>query len=161
MRKFEKISFDEFCKDISNSKELYDEYNLPKRSTKYSAGYDFSLLEDLVLEPNQIKKIPTGIKASMNDDEVLFIIIRSSLGFKYNVRLTNQVGVIDKDYYNNDSNEGHIYVSICNEGKDTLTLKKGDRFAQGIFIKYLKVDDEEDITDIRTGGTGSTNKEEK
>lgn len=160
MRKFEKISFDEFCKDISMSEYLYDEYNLPKRSTKYSAGYDFSLLEDLVLEPNQIKKIPTGIKASMESDEVLFIIIRSSLGFKYNIRLTNQVGVIDKDYYNNDSNEGHIYISICNEGDKTLNLKKGDRFAQGIFIKYLKVDDEEDINEVRTGGTGSTNKEE-
>lgn len=160
MRKFEKISFDEFCKDISMSEYLYNEYNLPKRSTKYSAGYDFSLLEDLVLEPNQIKKIPTGIKASMESDEVLFIIIRSSLGFKYNIRLTNQVGVIDKDYYNNDSNEGHIYISICNEGDKTLNLKKGDRFAQGIFIKYLKVDDEEDINEVRTGGTGSTNKEE-
>lgn len=160
MRKFEKISFDEFCKDISMSEYLYDEYNLPKRSTKYSAGYDFSLLEDLVLEPNQIKKIPTGIKASMESDEVLFIIIRSSLGFKYNIRLTNQVGVIDKDYYNNDSNEGHIYISICNEGDKTLNLRKGDRFAQGIFIKYLKVDDEEDINEVRTGGTGSTNKEE-
>ena len=48
-RKFEKISFEQFCKDINNDKNLYEEYNLPKRHTKYSAGYDFMLFKILYL----------------------------------------------------------------------------------------------------------------
>ena len=41
--------------------------------------------------------------------EFLGIYIRSSLGFKYNIRMCNQVGIIDADYYNNKDNEGHIF----------------------------------------------------
>ena len=156
MRKFEKISLKEFIKDTGLTEKEYNEITLPQRATKNSAGYDFHLLEDLTLKPNEIKKIPTGIKAKMNNDEVLMIYIRSSLGFKYNLRLCNQVGIIDSDYYNNIDNEGHIFIAIQNEGKETITLKTNDRFAQGLFIKYLTVDDEKEIKNARTGGIGST-----
>ncbi len=125
MRCFEKISFEQFKKDVKDDKKLYESYNIPKRQTKYAAGYDFEALEDLVLKPNEIKKIPTGIKANMNGDEVLFLIDRSSQGFKYNVRMCNQVGVIDKDYYNNKDNEGHIWIRLQNEGDKDYIVKKG------------------------------------
>ena len=160
MRKFEKISFEQFKKDILDDNKVYEEYNLPKRGTKYSAGYDFSVLSDYVIAPGEIVKIPTGIKSYMCEDEVLFIIIRSSLGFKHNARLCNQVGVIDKDYYNNENNEGHIWIALKNEGEKDIVLNRGDHFAQGIFIKYLTVDDEEEITTTRVGAFGSTNKGE-
>ena len=160
MRGFEKISFEQFKKDILDDNKVYEEYNLPKRSTKYSAGYDFSVITDYIIKPGEIVKIPTGIKSYMGESEVLFIIIRSSLGFKYNARLCNQVGVIDKDYYNNENNEGHIWIALKNEGDKDIVLNKGDHFAQGIFIKYLTVDDEEEIKSTRTGGFGSTNKGE-
>ncbi len=141
-RYFEKISYDQFKKDISDNKELYDSYNIPKRKTKYAAGYDIFLIEDLVINPNEIIKIPTGIKANMLEDEVLFLIIRSGMGFKYNIRLCNQVAIIDKDYYNNLNNEGHIFLKIQNEGKNKVEIKKGESICQGIFMKYLKVDNE-------------------
>ena len=160
MRGFEKISFEQFKKDILDDNKVYEEYTLPKRNTKYSAGYDFSVVSDYIIKPGEIVKIPTGIKSYMGEDEVLFIIIRSSLGFKYNARLCNQVGVIDKDYYNNENNEGHIWIALKNEGGKDIVLNKGDHFAQGIFIKYLTVDDEEEIKSTRTGGFGSTNKGE-
>lgn len=158
MRGFEKISFEQFKKDILDDNKVYEEYNLPRRSTKYSAGYDFSVLTDYVIKPGEIVKIPTGIKVYMNEDEVLFIIIRSSLGFKFNARLLNQVGVVDKDYYNNENNEGHIWIALKNEGDKDIVLNKGNNFAQGIFTKYLTVDNEEEIKNIRTNGFGSTNK---
>ena len=159
MRKFEKISFEQFKKDIEDNIELYENYNLPVRKTKYSAGYDIFSLYDFVLKPGEIKTIPTGIKAEMMDDEVLFIMVRSSMGFKYNIRLCNQVGVIDKDYYNNPNNEGHIFIKIKNEGDKNFEVKAGDGIGQGLFMKYLVTDD--DIsTSIRQGGIGSTNKEE-
>ena len=160
MRKFEKISFEQFKKDIKDDKELYTEYKLPSRGTKCAAGYDFYALYDYTLKPGEILKIPTGIKVSMEDDDVLFLIDRSSMGFKYNVRMCNQVGVIDADYYNNESNEGHMWIKIQNEGDQDYVVKKGQAMIQGIFIKYLKVDDEEEILENRTDGIGSTNKKE-
>lgn len=137
MRDFEKISFEQFIKDIRNDKDLYDNYKLPIRDSKLTAGYDFFLLENLEIKPGEIVKIPTGVKAYFETDEVLLIVLRSSMGFKHNLRLVNQVGVIDADYYNNESNEGHIFIKIQNEGKENVYLKAGTGFAQGIFMKYL------------------------
>jgi dUTP pyrophosphatase len=144
MRCFEKISFEQFKKDVKDDKKLYESYNIPKRQTKYAAGYDFEALEDLVIKPNEIMKIPTGIKANMNGDEVLLLVDRSSQGFKYNVRMCNQVGVIDKDYYNNKDNEGHIWVRLQNEGDKDYIVKKGSGIIQGLFMKYLTIDNEEE-----------------
>ena len=73
---------------------------------------------------------------------MLLIIVRSSTGFKYNIRLVNQVGVIDSDYYNNEDNEGHIFIKIQNEGDKAVSFKAGDAVAQGVFVKYLATDTE-------------------
>ena len=155
MRYFEKISFERFKKDVTDDIKLYEEYQLPKRSTKCSAGYDFSSLIDFTLNPGETIKIPTGVKVNMESDEVLFLIVRSSMGFKYNVRMCNQVGIIDKDYYNNSSNEGHIWIKLQNHGDEDYIIKKGDAFAQGIFMKYFLVDGD-NILEERIGGLGST-----
>ena len=156
MRYFEKINFEQFKKDISDDLELYNSYNIPKRSTKESAGYDFESIIDFILKPGEIKKIPLGIKANMNSGEVLFLIVRSSQGFKYNVRMCNQVGVIDKDYYNNSDNEGHMWIKLENHGDKDYVVSKGDKIIQGIFIPFLTVDNEEKIDSVRTSGIGST-----
>ena len=158
-RFFEKVSFREFKKNISDDKGLYNEYSLPRRATKNSAGYDFFAVQDYVIKPGEIVKIPTGYKAKFNEQEALLIIVRSSMGFKYNVRMCNQVGLIESDYYNNPSNEGHIYVALQNEGDKEYIIKKGDAYCQGIFINFLTCDDEVNVT--RLGGIGSTNKEER
>ena len=142
MRTFEKISFEQFKKDVKDDLKLYNSYNIPKRETKYAAGYDFEALEDFTIKPGEIKKIPTGIKSNMEKDEALFLYVRSSQGFKYNVRMCNQVGIIDKDYYNNVSNEGHIWIRLQNEGDKDYVVKKGDGILQGIFTKYLTIDNE-------------------
>ena len=154
MRKFEKISFKQFAKDIDDGN--YSEIVLPYRKTKHSAGYDFISFLDITLKPGEIKKIPTGIKVCLEDGEFLGIFVRSSMGFKYNVRMCNQVGIIDADYYGNSSNGGHIFVCLENEGDEVIEIKKGDRFVQGIFIPYLITDDD-NTTDLREGGIGSTN----
>lgn len=158
MRKFEKISFEQFIKDISENKKLYEEYILPYRTTTFSAGYDFKAIEGFTLQPGEIKKIPTGYKVIMNEDEALFIYVRSSMGFKYNVRMCNQVGIIESDYYNNDSNEGHIWVALQNHGEKEYEVKQGDSYAQGVFQKFLIVDNEENKNIKRKGGIGSTNR---
>ena len=86
---------------------------------------------------------------------VLNIYPRSSLGFKHQICLANTVGIIDADYYN-ALNEGHIIVALVNRGDKEVTIKKGDRFVQGIIYKFYTAEEEE-VTKVRTGGFGSSN----
>lgn len=161
MRKFEVISINQFNKDFKDADTKYDDIIIPKRSTKFSAGYDFYMPYDLTIKKDEVVLIPTGIKVMLNSDEFLGIYIRSSLGFKYNLRMCNQVGIIDSDYYNNTSNEGHIFVKLKNEGDNDIILKKYDRYVQGIIQKYYVVDNEKEIEDIRVGGIGSSGRRDK
>ena len=158
--KFEKVSQKQYETDINNllcfKNNSYNDIKLPFRATKGSAGYDFVLPFDIDIKPNEIKKIPTGIRAYIEDGYVLNIYPRSSLGFKYQMNLLNTTGIIDSDYYNAD-NEGHIIVGVINRGDKTLSLKKGDRFVQGIFLKYYLAEEEE-VNTKRKGGFGSSNK---
>ena len=155
MRKFEKVSREVFERDVPGGN--YDDLILPKRGTRCSAGYDFYSSISFTLMPGERKVIPTGIKVCMEDNEFLAIYVRSSLGFKHDVRICNQVIIIDADYYNNEDNEGHILVRIKNEGDKEVSINKGDRLVQGIFTPYLITDDD-NATGIRKGGIGSTNK---
>lgn len=155
MRKFEIVSEKEFLK--TNTLEEYKKIVIPKRATNFSAGYDFYLPYKIVINPNESVLIKTGIKAMMNSDEVLILAIRSSLGVKKGLQLNNQIGIIDSDYYNNKDNEGHILISVRNNSALTVVLNEGDRIAQGIFIKYLTVTEEEKNDNVRNGGFGSTN----
>ena len=160
MRYFEKISFEQFKKDIADDIDLYNNYILPKRATKYSAGYDFLAINDITIKPGEIVKIPTGYKAKFNNDEALLLMMRSGLGFKYNLRFTNQIGLIESEYYNNESNEGDMWVSIQNEGKEEITIKKNTAYCQSVFIKFLITDDD-NATNIRKGGLGSTDRRDE
>lgn len=157
--KFEKVSEKQFCEDLKNlfsiEENLYDNIKIPTRATKGSAGYDFVSPVDFVLRPNEMIKIPSGIRCKIEDTYVLEIYPRSSIGFKYQTMLANTVGIIDSDYYNAE-NEGHIIIALINMGKKELVIKAGERFAQGIFKKYYLAE-EENVTASRTGGFGSTN----
>ena len=161
MRKFEIISEKQWAKDISvldNPQCSLIDHLKPRRGTKCSAGYDFISPIKIVIPAHGMAKIPTGIKAQMNKDEVLYIYSRSSIGFKTAIRLSNVVGVVDCDYYNNPDNEGHIFIKFFNPTDKDYQIHIGDKIAQGIFAKYLTVDDEEEIETKRSGGLGSTGK---
>lgn len=152
MRCFEKVSLEEFKKYYDM--ELYD-FNLPSRSTGKSAGYDFYAVDDCTIKRGESKKIISGVKANMENNDVLYLFIRSSLAIKYNLILKNSVGVIDADYYNNIDNEGNIIVVLENTGEDDFVIKKGSRFVQGVFMNYL-VTDSDNVNENRKGGIGST-----
>ena len=135
--------------------------NLPVRKTKYSAGYDVEAAEDTIIpafkpgmKPTLIK---TGIKAYMADDEVLILANRSSNPGKKGLILANSIGVIDKDYYGNPDNDGHIMFAFFNVKNEDVEIKKGDCIGQAIFQKYLVTDDDT-AEGERTGGFGSTSK---
>ena len=135
--------------------------NLPVRKTKYSAGYDIEAAEDVVvpsfkkgMAPTLIK---TGLKAYMADDEVLMLYNRSSNPKKKGLILANSVGVVDKDYYGNPDNDGHIMFAFYNIKEEDTIIKKGEAIGQAVFQKYLVTDDDV-ASGERTGGFGSTDK---
>lgn len=135
--------------------------NLPVRKTKYSAGYDIEAAEDVVIpsfkkgmNPTLVK---TGLKAYMQNDEVLLLYNRSSNPKKKGLILANSVGVIDKDYYGNPDNDGHIMFAFYNIKEEDITIKKGEAIGQAVFQKYL-ITDNDDAKGERLGGFGSTSK---
>jgi dUTP pyrophosphatase len=167
IRGFEKISENQFNKDFAEIIELYhdddenpiiySEIKLPQRATAKSAGYDVYSPTYFRLLPNEEIKLPTGIKAYMQDDEVLKAYPRSGLGFKYYLRFANTIPVIDADYINSD-NEGHIWIKLRNEGTKIMRIDKGEAICQVIFEKYLLADGDNYTGKERNGGFGSTSK---
>ena len=112
----------------------------------------------MILEPGETLKSPTGIRVEMDPEWVLKCYPRSGLGFKYRLQLNNTVGIIDSDYFYSD-NEGHMFSKITNDTNEekTIDIAQGEGFMQGIFVEYgITVDD--DVTDVRNGGFGSTTK---
>lgn len=162
--------------------------NLPYRTTKRAAGYDFesaldftvpsiwkldflkvlwAIRHETAVDDVQAQKakrilkpylVPTGIKAYMGDDEVLILANRSSNPLKRGLVIPNGIGVIDADYYNNDNNEGEIFMQVLNFGLTDVQLKKGERIGQGIFMNYLLADEERQPQAERQGGFGSSGK---
>ena len=159
--------------------------NLPIQSTKSSAGFDFEASQDYVIpsiwrqvfrlfkslgtldkpfdtdetKPLAPTLVKTGIKAYMQEDEGLFLHNRSSNPIKKFIHLTNGVGVVDSDYYENEDNDGEIMFQFINFGLRNVRIQKGDKIGQGIFQKYLKADEGKHRKEyaVRTGGHGSTN----
>ena len=174
---FEKVSFEEFSKTVKDIvdthvsgcnislgeytiEEIYDNIKLPQRATAGSAGYDFfNPFEDCKITGENII-IPTGIKCRIEPGWVLMLYPRSSYGINHDFMLTNTVGIIDSDYYNNKRNEGHIMVGckLNNTEKHTLTISHQFRFCQGIFLPFGITEDDICLSDNRCGGFGSSGK---
>ena len=162
---FFKVSYENFADAVQGDfpeysdaeiRDIYEGIRLPRRATRGSAGYDFFAPFAFRLAPGETVKIPTGIRARIDEDWVLKLYPRSGLGFKYRLQMNNTVGIIDSDYYNSD-NQGHIFIKMTNDTNEdrTVEVARGTGFAQGIFIEYgITVDDEAD--GVRNGGLGST-----
>lgn len=164
--KFEKVSWKQFQSDwintfgngktihIDDVKQIYKNINLPSRKTRLSAGHDISIPFEFSINPGEKIMLPTGIRCSMDNNYVMLIMPRSSLGIKKGLRLSNTVAVIDADYYY-ANNEGHIFLSVENHGSETIQSNAGNNICQALFIPY-GVADELTVTSERVGGIGST-----
>ena len=154
VRGFEPV---ERCKHLFEQGQL----KLPKRSTENSAGYDFYAFEDIKISPMSSSFstnpvcIKTGVKAYMQDDECLQLYPRSSWPANLGLVLANSVGIIDSDYYSNENNDGEIGFLVYNLSFRTIRIHAGDKLGQGVFTKYLKIDND-DAEGDRIGGFGST-----
>ena len=168
--RFEKVSFEQFLKDIKASvpylinareeeiRQIYEDIRLPQRATEKSAGYDIIAPFDISIPQGQALVIPTGLRCEIQAGWFLDLTPKSGLGFKTGSRLANTQGIIDADYYD-AKNEGHIMAKLINEsviGPELMQLSKGKAFIQGIFIPHgITVDDT--ASGLREGGFGSTN----
>ena len=135
--------------------------NLPVRKTKYSAGYDVEAAEDTIIpsfkkgmKPTLIK---TGIKSYMQENKYLMLANRRSNPGKKGLILANSVGIIDKDYYGNPDNDGHIMFAFYNIKDEDIEIQKGECIGQAIFMPFL-IADGDTAEGNRVGGFGSTNK---
>lgn len=137
------------------SKYQHMNIEIPQRQTYGSAGYDIRVLEGAVVNPGETKVFSTGLKAYMLPNEYLAIHIRSSIGIKRNLMLSNATGVIDHDFFDNPDNEGHIMIALTNYGKEPQEILDNERVAQGIFCEYLMTDNDKPVGE-RYGGIGSS-----
>lgn len=169
--RFEKVRFDTFLKDLIKYvsyastypkdviMDLYGSIKIPERSTAFSAGYDFCTPMRLFISGGQSCIVPSGIKCYFTEEEAknwhLKLYPRSSVGINKHVLLTNGVGVIDADYYNNLENEGDIIIALTNMSEVPAEFKVGDKVMQGIFEAYA-VTENDLASGNRTGGIGST-----
>lgn len=150
MRDFEMVDYE---KRVHKDRGI----RLPQRSSEKSAGYDFFIPTDLEIKPRTYSNlIFTDIKVRMEDDEVLLLFVRSSVGIKKRVTLANNTGIIDADYYSNKDNDGNIGFVLYNNSDKTVKFNAGDKVIQGVFLKYQTTDLDTTETN-RVGGFGSTN----
>lgn len=133
------------------------EITLPTRGSKYAAGYDFYTPTDIYLYPHSQTLVFTDVKAQFAKDQVLMLFVRSSIGIKKHICLANGTGIIDADYYGNDSNDGNIGFCLFNFGDEKVHINKGERIGQGILLDYDEFDNG-NTEDLRQGGMGSSGK---
>lgn len=148
MRKFEVVRDD--------MRRTTGEIKLPTRASEHSIAYDFYSPINIVIPSMQSKMVWTDVKAYFNTDEALLINVRSSMG-KNKIMLANTQGWIESDYYENENNDGNIGINLFNLGEKDYIIKKGDRIAQGMLIKYLTFENG-NTNEKRSGGFGSTGK---
>lgn len=122
----------------------------PRRKTTGSAGYDFVAPKTVVIPAHRFIQFDTEVKVEIRQGYLLKLFIRSSLG-KKGLSLTNSVGIIDSDFRDT------MQAFIMNNSDEDYTLYKGDRYMQGIFEQYFITDDDQ-VSDQRVGGIGSTGK---
>ncbi|MFH0838370.1 MAG: dUTP diphosphatase [Patescibacteria group bacterium] len=136
-------------------KRIDQELQLPRYETEGSVGFDLPAREDLTVQPGEIKLIPSNVIIEVPRGYALILASRSSTPKKYGLMKPHGIGVIDLDYCGpNDE----IKIQVYNFTDKEIQIKKGDRIAQGLFMRVDRLEFEE-VTEIKPdsrGGFGST-----
>ena len=137
---------------------LSPDANLPEYKSKGSAGADVyaSLKSSIILNPGDIKLIPTGIAIELPEGYEAQIRPRSGLAVKHGIGLINAPGTIDTDY------RGEVKIAVINLGPQRYTIYRGDRIAQMVINRVyrakLNIVEQLSPTERNTGGFGHTGK---
>lgn len=129
---------------------------LPKYMTEHAGGMDLAAAvgEDMILKPEEIKLVPTGVQIAIPPGYEGQVRPRSGLALKHGISIVNSPGTIDADY------RGEVGVILVNLGEKDFLIHRGDRIAQLIINKVSKADlvyvDKLDKTSRNAGGFGHT-----
>lgn len=127
----------------------------PKYETGGSVGFDFLCRESVVVQPKNLALIPANVIIQTPEGYMLAVLPRSSTP-KKGLMLANSMGVIDNDYC---GPEDEIKILVYNFTDLPVSVLRGDRIAQGIFVKIIKADFTEVDCDLKSSsrqGFGST-----
>ncbi len=126
----------------------------PSYANEFAAGLDLRANNEILIKPGDIVDIESKLAMAIPKGHFGMVVARSGLSYKHQIKLINDVGIIDEDY------RGEIGIRLINEGKESYKIESGDRIAQMIIIPYvqpeLKYVDELDETDRGERGFGST-----
>lgn len=109
----------------------------------------------MTIEPGQVTLVPTGLVVEVPRGHYLAIFARSSTPIRRGLIVANGVGVVDSDYCGPDD---EIKIEVWNFRSAPVTVRRGDRLAQGMILPVVHVEwDEGDGSENKTrGGFGST-----
>ncbi|MBN2620503.1 dUTP diphosphatase [candidate division WOR-3 bacterium] len=109
---------------------------IPEYKSEHAAGCDLcaSVEQSVVLQPGAYSVIPTGIRIEIPPGYEAQVRPRSGLAAQHGIGVLNGPGTIDADY------RGEIKVIIFNFGRESFTIKRGDRIAQLVFSAVVQVD---------------------
>ena len=129
--------------------------DLPQYSTKGSVGFDLITREDTTIEPGKIGLVPSNVIVQVPEGYVLLLLPRSSLPRKKGLICPHSIGVIDQDYH---GPEDELLIQVQNITDKPVTVERGERIAQGLFVKIETAQWEEVETHgaQTRGGFGST-----
>lgn len=139
-------------------KRLDKDLPLPRYETAGSVGFDFVCRETVVIEPYSLGLVPANVIVQTPPGYMLMVTLRSSTPRRRGLLIPHGVGVIDQDY----CGEGdEVKIQVYNFSSDPVIVERGDRIAQGIFVRvdtaqWSEVDQIESET---RGGFGSTDSE--
>ena len=128
---------------------------IPCFQTKGSVGFDLSALEQVEIPAGQIALISTGLAIETPPGFALVLASRSSAPLKFGITPPHGIGIVDQDY---SGAEDEIKILVRNFTEEPITLKKGVRIAQGMFVRVERAEFElSDFSDQESrGGFGST-----
>src|SRR6187549_1858603 len=124
---------------------------LPRYETSGAVGFDLAASEDVVVPPGGIALVPTGLVIEVPRGHFLGIFARSSTPLKRGLMVANGVGVIDEDYC---GPQDEVKVQVLNFTQAPVTVARGDRLAQGLFIPVTRAKWQETAGDLRDGSRG-------
>jgi dUTP pyrophosphatase len=136
-------------------RRLHHDVPLPRYESDSAAAFDFSATADVTIAPSQVALVPTGLVIEVPDGMFLGIFARSSTPLKRGLMVANGVGVIDPDYC---GPHDEIKVAVMNFTAAPVTVQKGDRIAQGIFLAAPRVawQEQDALRETSRGGFGAT-----
>ncbi|MBD3327718.1 dUTP diphosphatase [Candidatus Peregrinibacteria bacterium] len=128
---------------------------LPRYETSGSVGFDILAREEIEIQPGEVQLIPGNIVVEVPEGYMLIVASRSSTPRKKGLLTPHGFGIIDHDYCGpNDE----IKIQVLNFTKEAATINRGDKIAQGVFVKIDKMDwrEVEEMEKNDRGGFGST-----